>query len=185
MAKIGLPKPNCTGVGRTLFRSEDSRFDSLRGHSLKPGSGRACNARGPSTPAFAPATSLVQSSPLSTARSRPTAVRGSSSSADNISLSNCARASSQAATAAAASRAPGASSSRAGGWRRATCGGVRGRRRAPRARYTSPARGGARTLATYAHLMDDGLGGPLELDLSPSRDALDAAVDHVLRQEEM
>jgi integrase len=41
------------------------------------------------------------------------------------------------------------------------------------------------TLATYAHLMDDGVGGPLELDLTPSREALDAAVEHVLRQEEV
>jgi integrase len=40
------------------------------------------------------------------------------------------------------------------------------------------------TLATYAHLMDDGVGGPLELDLTPSRNVLDAAVEHVLPQEE-
>jgi integrase len=41
------------------------------------------------------------------------------------------------------------------------------------------------TLSVYAHLMDDGVGGPLELDLTSSRDALDGAVEHVLRQEEV
>jgi integrase len=40
------------------------------------------------------------------------------------------------------------------------------------------------TLSVYAHLMDDGVGGPLELDLTPAPAALDAAVEHVLREED-
>jgi integrase len=40
------------------------------------------------------------------------------------------------------------------------------------------------TLGVYAHLMDDGTGGPVELDLTPAPSALRAADDHVLTREE-
>lgn len=39
------------------------------------------------------------------------------------------------------------------------------------------------TLSVYAHLMDDGTGGPVELDLTPVPEALGAGVDYVLSQE--
>ena len=40
------------------------------------------------------------------------------------------------------------------------------------------------TLTVYAHLMDDGVGGPLELDLAPARPLVEPAVEHALREEE-
>jgi integrase len=40
------------------------------------------------------------------------------------------------------------------------------------------------TLSVYAHLMDDGVGGPLELDLTPAPAMLEAAVEHVLTRDE-
>ena len=39
------------------------------------------------------------------------------------------------------------------------------------------------TLSVYAHVLDDGVGEALELDLTPAPAALEAAVEHALREE--